>query len=104
MTIVLAVMSVLLGVFGFVSAVAIPIGAFFALRAMVLRGQRGHVPATPIVGTITGTIAILVAPAATFGERLRWSWVPIAVEVAIYALLAALWYASGLDARAARPR
>ncbi len=104
MKIALALVSALLGVFGFVSAVVIPIGAFLGSRAMVLRAQPGHVSATPILGTVTATIAVLVAPVATLGARLRWSWVPLAVEVAVNALLAAVWYASGLNARAIQLR
>lgn len=49
----------------------------------------------PLIGSIVATAGILVAPVATFYDRLCWSWVPIVFEVSTIVILILVCWISG---------
>ena len=100
MDVALFIVSAVLAAMYVLLAIVVPIGAFVANRALVLRNEDRHVSATPIVGSIAGTLAVLLAPIGTIRERAVWAWVPITLEVTVYVVLVVLWIATGLEARA----
>jgi hypothetical protein len=81
--IVLAGLSMVLALLSVVSAVVIPVCAALEMRSRALRHEGGGVSLTPVVGTIAGFLAILLAPVGTIRERVVWFWVPLASEVAV---------------------
>jgi hypothetical protein len=100
MTLARGILSIALATWYVLFALAVPIGAFTANRTLVLRNEDRHVSTTPIVGTVAGTLAVLVAPIGTAGDRLIWSWLPLGVEATLYLILRVLWNATGLRAKA----
>jgi hypothetical protein len=63
------------------------------------RNDPRHVSLTPIVGTIFGTFAVLLAPVgSSIGSRAMWAWMPLATEVVVY-LACALVFAFMAKAR-----
>lgn len=99
-----AIATIALAVFYVLFAILMALGAYAANRGIVLRNEDRNVSGTPLVGSIAGTLAVLLAPIGTFRDRVVWAWVPLALEVALYGLLLALWSATGLRARAERQR
>ncbi len=89
---ILAIVLVLAAVF---SAVVGPISAVVIVRRRWRSGDRRGISGTPIVGSVLGFVAILVAPLGSIGARLAWSWVPLAVEVSVLGLCWGYWIASG---------
>ncbi|MEJ7733014.1 MAG: hypothetical protein WKG00_27930 [Polyangiaceae bacterium] len=100
MEIVLAVISILLAVAGLVSAVVVRVAATVANHRLATRGEDGHVSSTPLVGSILGFVAILLAPVGTISQRIRWAWVPLALEVTVaLGCGLAFWLAGRLSSR-----
>ena len=104
MKIALVILSAALGLVSFFLAVVVPIGALFDNRRLVLRNEDRHVSTTPVMGILVGFVAVLFAPIATLGDRLSWSWVPLAVEGAVYGAGLAYWNLNDLGRVAERQR
>ncbi len=104
MVLVRSVLAIALGAVYVLSAIVVAVGAFLENRRLVLRNEDRHVSATPIVGSIAGTLAVLIAPVGALRDRAVWLWVPFAVEAALYGLLVVLWSSTGLQARSERQR
>jgi hypothetical protein len=98
----LAVLSATLALASVLFAVMVPILALLANRSLVLQDR--HLSTTPVVGTILGSLAVVLAPIGTLHDRLAWSWVPFAVEVGVFGLCFAYWNLSGLGRELERQR
>jgi hypothetical protein len=91
MHILLVALSLLLGLVSVFLILVVRIGATIANARRARSGDTRHVSATPVIGSVIGFIAVLIAPVGSFLERLRWSWLPLAIEVAVLGLCIAAW-------------
>jgi hypothetical protein len=103
-TIALAVLSIIFAFASLFLAVVVPVIALLANRDLVLRNVDRHVSATPVVGTIIGFFALVLAPIGTLGQRIVWCWVPVASEAIVLGCCVAYWNLSGLRNESERQR
>lgn len=94
--VLLAVLATVTTVAGLFFVLGVPILALLANRDRVLRGEDRHVSGLPVVGSLLGFLAVVVAPIGTLRERLAWAWVPLAVEATVFGLCLVFWNLSGL--------
>ena len=81
---VFAIAAFIAGAFGAFAGVVFPILATIENVRRARRGDRRHVSLTPLIGTIFGTFAVLLAPIGSIGWRAKWAWMPFVIEVAVY--------------------
>ena len=94
--VILGVASLGLASFGILCAVLVPVGGIVEMRRRVLKAEAGGVSTCPLIGSVAGSLAVLVAPFGTLRSRVVWSWAPLAIEVSVLLLLGLLWKVSGL--------
>lgn len=81
----------------FFCAVFVPFAAMLTARGYVVRGEDKHCSTTPLVGSIAGVVAILVAPLATLGARVVWVGSPLVLEFGVLVLVGLVWRVLRLD-------
>jgi hypothetical protein len=91
----LAAISLVLALISVLAAVVAPIAAILTVRRHAERGEERGVSTMPLVGSVVGFVAILLAPLGSVTARLRWSWLPLAIEATVVTLCWALWLACG---------
>ena len=104
MSIALAILSSVLALGSVLNAVVAPVLVLLAKRRFIRNNEDRSVSGTPVLGSVLGFVAILLAPIRTIGDRLTWSWAPLAIEASVLALLFAYWKLSGLAREADRQR
>lgn len=98
----MGIASLALASFGTLCAVLVPIGSILALRRHVLQDEDRGASNCPLVGSVAGFLAVVVAPIGTIGNRVVWAWAPLAIEVTVFLLIVLFWIVSGLSRQAAR--
>lgn len=95
-TLRLVLASAFVFVFAF-CAVFVPFAAMLTARGYVVRGEDKHCSTTPLIGSIAGVVAIVVAPLATFGARVVWIGSPLVLELGVLVLVGLVWRGLRLD-------
>jgi hypothetical protein len=88
---VFATAAILAGAFAAFAAIVFPIAATVENVRRARRGDKRHVSLVPLVGTIFGAFAVLLAPIGSMGDRAKWVWVPLLVEVVVYVACASIF-------------
>jgi hypothetical protein len=92
---VLAAIALILALISVMAAVVAPIAAILTIRRHAKRGEERGVSTMPLVGSVLGFVAILLARLGSITARLRWSWLPLAIEATVVTLCWAFWLACG---------
>ncbi len=79
--------------------VVVPFQVFVCAARATRRNEDRSFSLVPLVGSIAGAIAVLIAPVGDVRNRWPWALAPLGVEVIIVLTLTALWHITGLARR-----
>ena len=90
--------AVFLGLVALFCILAAPVLQLVQINRNLRSGSATSVSGVWLIGSIAGTVALLVCPAVQ--GRLRWlALAPLAVETAVFAASMAYWRLSGMESR-----